>query len=221
MMQSFSKRKKYDQNPHSLYEFILFFLALLCSGNSFSQNRDISYMTSGGKLNPLQAIMDIRHYTLNLNVDPINKTIKGNVEIILNLSKPTDTLLIDLVHLMLVEKIKVNNGPVAFSQKDDKIYITSSAGFKQGQQKINIEYGGEPPVAVKPPWDGGFTWTKDSNGNPWIVINCQGEGGKLYFPCKDHPSDEPNEGVDLNITVPSDLVVAGPGLLQKIITKKR
>ena len=220
MMQSFSKRKKYDQNPHSLYEFILFFLALLCSGNSFSQNRDISYMTSGGKLNPLQAIMDIRHYTLNLNVDPINKTIKGNVEITLNLSKPTDTLLIDLVHLMLVEKIKVNNGPVAFSQKDDKIYITSSAGFKQGQQKINIEYGGEPPVAVKPPWDGGFTWTKDSNGNPWIVINCQGEGGKLYFPCKDHPSDEPNEGVDLNITVPSDLVVAGPGLLQKVITKK-
>ena len=177
-------------------------------------------MTSGGKLKPLQAIMDIRHYTINLDVDIERKTIKGNVEITLILSKQTDTLLLDLVHLMQVEKIKVDNQLVAFSQKDDKIYITHTSGFKQGQQKIMIEYGGEPPVAVRPPWDGGFTWTKDSNGNPWVAINCQAEGGKLYFPCKDHPSDEPNEGVDLNITVPANLVVAGPGLLQKIITKK-
>ena len=34
-----------------------------------AQNRDISYMSSGGKLNPLQAIMDIRHYTITLDVD--------------------------------------------------------------------------------------------------------------------------------------------------------
>ena len=53
-----------------------------------------------------------------------------------------------------------------------------------------------------------------------MAINCQFEGGKLYFPCKDHPGDEPNEGVDLNITVPAALTVAGPGLLQKVITKK-
>ena len=202
------------------HRFNLLFLALLCVLDCFGQSRDISYMTSGGKLKPLQAIMDIRHYTINLDVDIERKTIKGNVEITLILSKQTDTLLLDLVHLMQVEKIKVNNQLVAFSQKDDKIYITHTSGFKQGQQKIMIEYGGEPPVAVRPPWDGGFTWTKDTNGNPWVAINCQGEGGKLYFPCKDHPSDEPNEGVDLNITVPANLVVAGPGLLQKVITKK-
>ncbi len=206
--------------PNGLNKCILLFLLLFCSRTSISQNRDISYMSSGGKLNPLQAIMDIRHYTINLNVDVEHRTINGNVEITLNISKQTDTLLIDLVHLMLVEKIKVNNRSVAFTQKDDKIYITSKTGFKAGQQKINIEYAGEPPVAVKPPWNGGFTWTKDSNGNPWIAINCQAEGGKIYFPCKDHPSDEPNEGVDLNITVPENLVVAGPGMLQKVITKK-
>ncbi len=42
----------------------------------------------------------------------------------------------------------------------------------------------------------------------------------MYFPCKDHPSDEPNEGVEMNITVPAGLLVAGPGLLQKTVTKK-
>ena len=87
-------------------QFSLLFLALLCVLDCFGQSRDISYMTSGGKLNPLQAIMDIRHYTISLDVDIERKTIKGNVEISLNLSKQTDTLLLDLVHLMQVEKYK-------------------------------------------------------------------------------------------------------------------
>ena len=206
--------------PNCLYKCILFFLLQLCSRDSMSQTRDISKMSSGGKLNPLQAIMDIRHYTINLNVDIEHQSIKGNVEIQLNLSKQTDTLLLDLLQSMLVTKIKVNNAAVKFNHQNDKIYITTNSGFKQGQKKINVEYGGIPPVAVRPPWGGGFTWTKDSNGNPWVAINCQFEGGKIYFPCKDHPGDEPNEGVDLNITVPAALTVAGPGLLQKVITKK-
>src|ERR1700709_87699 len=49
-----------------------------------------------------------------------------------------------------------------------------------------------------------------------MAITAEGTGGKLYFPCKDHPSDEPNDGVDMIITVPKDLVVAGPGLLQEV-----
>ncbi len=154
---------------------------------SHAQNRDISYMSSGGKLNPLQAIMDIRHYTISLDVDIENKKIAGNTEIDILLSKKTDTLLFDLVYLLDVYKIKVNNKPVKFEQKKDQIFITSDAGFQSGKQVIKIEYGGEPPVAVKPPWYGGFTWTKDRTGNPWIAINCQKEGGRIYFPCKDHP----------------------------------
>jgi len=205
---------------HLSQKILVVFLLVIAAFNSHAQNtRDISYMTSGGKLNPLQAIMDIRHYILALNVDIPNKSINGSAEIDLILSKPTDTLLFDLVHLLTVSKIKVNEKPVSFFQKDDKIFITSTANFAAGKQKVWIAYGGEPPVAVRPPWNGGFTWTKDANGNPWVVINCQLEGGKLYYPCKDHPSDEANEGVDLKITVPKGLVVAGPGLLQGVITK--
>ena len=188
------------------------------AGNA--QNRDISYLSSGGKLNPLQAIMDIRHYTIALDVNIENKTIEGSTEVEILLSKSTDTLLLDLVHLLSVHKVKVNNKPVSFEQKNDKIYITSTSPFLMGKQTIRVEYGGEPPVAIKPPWTGGFTWTKDRSGNDWVAINCQKEGGRVYFPCKDHPSDEPNEGVDMLITVPENLVVAGPGLLKEVIKKK-
>src|SRR5436190_13466948 len=185
-----------------------------------AQDRSISYMTSGGKLNPLQAIVDIRHYTLALDVDIERQQINGYTSIDLLLSQPTDTLLFDLVHLLTVKKITVNKKDAAFFQKDDHIFITGSKSFQPGKQTVKIEYGGQPPVAVKPPWKGGFTWTKDQHGNPWVVINCQLEGAKVYFPCKDHPSDEPNEGADLLITVPNGLTVAGPGLLQSVNKKK-
>ena len=199
----------------------LLLMAIFIVGSGLNgQGKDISYMSSGGKLKPLQAIQDIRHYTINLDVNITEKKINGNCIIDLILSKQTDTLLFDLVHLLTVEKIKVNGAAANFMQMDDKIFITHKAGFAAGKQKVDISYGGEPPVAVKPPWLGGFTWAKDVNGNDWISINCQKEGGRLYFPCKDHPSDEPNEGVNMNITVPSNLVVAGPGLLQKTVLKQ-
>jgi aminopeptidase N len=206
----------------SSYPLKTIILLILCScivsiGNA--QNRDISYLSSGGKLQPLQAIMDVRHYTIQLAVDINKKTIQGNALIDIVLTKSTDTLLLDLVHLLKVESVKVNNKPVHFQHIDDKIYIVGDASFGVGKQRINVEYGGEPPIAVRPPWFGGFTWTKDRTGNPWVAINCQKEGGRIYFPCKDHPSDEPNEGVDLFITVPDSLVVAGPGLLKEVVKK--
>lgn len=213
------------QNKRAFLMQAILFVLLLPALVTFSQNnnslnsRDLSYVTSGGKLHPLQAIMDIRHYTIVLDVDVDTKSIKGSTEVSLNLSKKTDTLLLDLIHLFTVTKVKVNNKAVTFIQQDDKILMTSLTGFEIGNQKVLIEYNGIPPVAIKPPWDGGFTWSKDSNGNDWVSINIQAEGGKMYFPCKDHPSDEPNEGADLKITVPKNLVVAGPGLLQSVTTK--
>jgi aminopeptidase N len=210
----------------NLFKRGLFFLFSFLSSLAHSQHdnnihsRDLGYLTSGGKLLPVQANMDIRHYTIALDVDIQQQSINGSVEVSLNLAKKADTILLNLVHLFTVTKVNVNKKAVSFNQDDDKIFITSPAGFEAGNQKVMIVYNGIPPVAIKPPWDGGFTWTKDVQGNDWVAINIQAEGGGMYFPCKDHPSDEPNEGADLKITVPSNLVVAGPGLLVGVTTKK-
>lgn len=176
-------------------------------------------MTSGGKLKPLQANMDIRHYTLSLDVDIDKQYISGYAEIDLLVIKPTDTLLFDLASFYNISRISSGKTNRSFYRDHDLLYITDAAGFAPGKHSIRIEYNGNPPVAVRPPWKGGFSWKKDNSGNPWIAVNCQMEGGKVYYPCKDHPSDEPNEGVDMIITVPRGLTVAGPGLLQKVTTK--
>lgn len=182
-------------------------------------NASAQDLKSGGKLKPEQAIMDIRHYTISLDVDPGQQSINGYTEIDLILSEPTNMLLFDLVHLLKVEKIWIDKKPANFEHKDDLIYVHSTATINAGKHKVKVQYGGKPGVAPRAPWEGGFQWAKDSSGNYWVAITCQGEGAKIYFPCKDHPSDEPNEGADMFITVPKGLVVAGPGLLQKVSTK--
>ena len=128
--------------------FCILFTNALIAQNSL----DLSYLSSGGKLKPLQAIMDIRHYDINLDVDIAQRTIQGNTIVSLNLSKQSDTILLDLVHLLKVSKVLVNKKAVNFEQMDDKIFITSVSGFKVGNQLVDIHYGGAPPVAVRPPW---------------------------------------------------------------------
>jgi aminopeptidase N len=195
----------------------IFLISLLLVCTIFLQAQQI---ISGGPLKPEQANMDIRHYTLSLEVDPAGKSIKGYTEISLILIKEANTILLDLVEQMKVEKIILDGKQVEFIHENGLITISGSNQFSAGKHLVKVIYAGEPPVAKRAPWEGGFQWEKDSTGNPWVAITCQSEGGKIYFPCKDHPSDEPNEGADLFITVPKGLVVAGPGLLQKVTTKK-
>lgn len=192
------------------------FLLLLVIGCRCALAQD---MRSGGPLKPEQANMDIRHYTLALTVDPAQQSIEGYTQIDLVLSAASDVLLLDLTHLLTVKSVQVDGRGNAFSHDSDYIFIRNKTPWPAGRHTIRVAYGGKPFVATRPPWTGGFQWAKDSTGNPWIAITCQGEGGKIYFPCKDHPSDEPNEGADLHITVPKGLVVAGPGLLQSTKTK--
>ncbi|HYE56164.1 MAG TPA: M1 family aminopeptidase, partial [Chitinophagaceae bacterium] len=171
-------------------------------------------LRSGGVLKPEQANMDIRHYTVALNVDPTQQSIDGYTEIDLLLKQPSENLLFDLTNVLSVKNITVNGKQQPFTHESDLIRIKGSTAWKSGRMKVKINYGGKPHVATNAPWKGGFQWATDSLGNPWISISCQGEGAKIFFPCKDHPSDEPNEGADMIITVPKGLVVAGPGLLQ-------
>ena len=151
----------------------------------------------------------------------LTKSINGYTEIDLNLLKPTNILLFDFWHGLNISKVWVNGKTQIYTHTNDDLYknsfITTVASRKNKSKNCLWWQTG---IAERAPWIGGFQWEKDSKGNPWIAITCQGEGAKIYFPCKDHPSDEPNEGADMIITVPKGLIVAGPGLLQKVTTKK-
>ena len=56
-------------------------------------------------------------------------------------------------------------------------------------------------------------------GRPWMSVACQGFGASVWYPCKDHQSDEPDNGASLSVIVPDTLVAVGNGRLN-INTKK-
>lgn len=172
-------------------------------------------LTSGGKLKPEQAIMDVRHYTIALAVDFTTKSIDGYTIVDVIMAKEAPTVLLDLMNDLTVKNVTVNGRKALFTHTNGIITITPSSALAPGKASIKVDYAGTPHIATRPPWEDGFTWTTDSTGHPWMAITAEGAGGKVYFPCKDHPSDEPDEGVDMFIQVPSGLVVAGPGILVK------
>ncbi|MBT7946172.1 MAG: M1 family peptidase, partial [Candidatus Marinimicrobia bacterium] len=170
---------------------------------------------SGGKLSSNQAAMDVTHYTIKLKVDPYKQTISGIVNISFILIGKPDKIEIDLLDDFHVSGTAIDGMNLAFTHKNHKILIEYPGLDLFKTHYLEIKYSGKPPVAKKPPWDGGFTWEKSEDGHPWIAVSCQTNGAYIWYPCKDHPSDKP-DGVDISITVPDPLTVAANGVIQSI-----
>lgn len=171
---------------------------------------------SGGELIPEQACFDVRHYDLRLNVDPKKRTIDGSLEMKARATADTKLVVLDLDMALKVDRVSCGERELRFQHADGRIRIPLPNQVQKGQEfAVKVVYGGEPHVARRPPWQGGFTWAtteRRGRGKPWIATSCQGEGADLWWPCKDHPSDKPN-GMDLYITVPADLYCASNGKL--------
>ena len=158
-------------------------------------------LTSGGQLSTNQLAMDVTHYNLKLKVDPYRQTISGMVIITFKLFNKTEELEIDLKDGYTVSGTSVNGMSLAFDHKDNKIMIDNPGLELFTSHYLEIKYGGKPPVAKRPPWEGGFIWEKSKDGHHWIGVSCQANGAHIWYPCKEHPSDKPN-GVDMSISVP-------------------
>lgn len=133
------------------------------------------------------------------------------------------TMQIDLQEPMQMDSIIWNNKPVNYKRDGNAffVYLRDSARkykIAPGASEITAYYHGNPKVALRPPWDGGWIWRKDAEGRPWMTVACQGLGASVWYPCKDHQSDEPDNGATLTITVPDTLVAVGNGRLKNKTT---
>mgnify|MGYP001177730886 FL=1 len=79
---------------------------------------------------------------------------------------------------------------------------------------LRVYYSGVPIEAKRPPWDGGFSWDKDDNGQDWVAVSCQGIGASLWWPNKDHQSDEPDQGMTISVETPDNLIAISNGNLK-------
>lgn len=163
-----------------------------------------------GSLRPERAF-DVQKYHLKLKVEPEKQFISGSNTISFIAEDDLSTIQIDLFENMKVDSILQNDQVLAFERKHNAVFIELNDVIKADEQgEIQFYYSGEPTVARNAPWDGGFVWDEDKNGDPWIGVAVQGTGASLWYPNKDHQSDEPEE-VQLDIAVPNGLMNVSNG----------
>jgi aminopeptidase N len=186
---------------------------------------------SGGPLSAEQAAYDVEHYDLAIEVFPETKSISGTLTMRARIGLPLGTLVFDLDPRLEIRRVTLGSAETFSTETISTETIREELEFVRQGGKVRarfprtvqpnaiivleIEYGGVPREAPMPPWSGGLTWETTPSGAPWIATTCQGEGADLWWPVKDHVSDEPN-AMDIRVTVPEPLVVASNGRLERV-----
>ncbi|MBL0342691.1 MAG: M1 family metallopeptidase [Bacteroidetes bacterium] len=171
--------------------------------------------TLRGSITPERVWWDLLQYDLSVKVDPANKFISGSNIIKYKVLKSQQLLQIDLQEPMKIIKVIENDQELSISRDGNAWYIKLQKQQNPGDtNQIIVRFEGNPLIAKNAPWDGGFSWKKDSNNKDFIATSCQGIGASIWWPCKDHMYDEP-ENMWIRITVPDSLIAVGNGRLIK------
>lgn len=200
----------------------LLLLSILISGVSqaqfFENAKPTKIDTLKGSNTEFRNFWDVKKYDIVLEPNFEAKSIKGSNKISLTIEKDVlnPVFQIDLQSPMKADKITASFPIVDKKVDGDFIFISTKKKFKKGEKyTIDIDYSGNPVIAKHAPWDGGWMFTKDKNGNPWMTAADEGIGASIWLPVKDIWSDEPDNGITFKIITPKDLVGVGNGKLIK------
>lgn len=203
--------------------FTVFTLSLFLSNAQLLDGNSQQYTTADslrGSLRPERTAFDVTYYNLNLDINFDNQSINGFNDIHFKMLEGSDSLQIDLFDNMIIDSIVYQNKAIKYTRVFNAVFVSFPTKMKKGsQQKMTVYYHGKPIIANNPPWDGGFTWQKDEEGMPWLGVSCEGIGASLWWPNKDHLSDEP-DSMRVTCTHPQNLKFVGNGKLEKIVVGK-
>ena len=202
-----------------MYRFFLFITLFLALSVSLQAQRYTFTHddTLRGSITPERVWWDLAYYHLQVRIQPTDSTISGSNLIQYKVLKPSQTMQIDLQRPLQVTRIEQDGQELSFRRDGDAFFVTLKKPQQTGKtEQLTVFYQGKPRVAKRPPWDGGFQWTRDAKGQWFIATSCQGLGASAWWPCKDHMYDEP-ESMLISVTVPEPLMDVSNGKLQRVI----
>lgn len=166
-----------------------------------------------GSIGPARAWWDVAFYDLNVAVSPADSSVAGWNGITYRVLHPAREMQIDLQRLD-VDSIVQDGRRLDYRRDGDALFVTLAAPQTAGDLKtVTVHYRGRPRVARRAPWDGGFVWTRDPGGDPWIATAVQGLGASAWWPNKDTQSDEP-DSMRIAVTVPRGMTNVSNGRLR-------
>lgn len=176
----------------------------------------------GSWTTPARAWWDVTFYDLHIAIDPPDSAISGHNGItyrVLETPQPPE-IQIDLMAPLAIDSIVQDGRRLDVRREGNAWFATVAdpeardAAPAPGElETFTAWYHGKPQPAPNPPWDGGFTWTTDSLGRPWIVTTDQGLGASVFWPNKDTQADEP-DSQRFAVTVPDPMLDVSNGRLR-------
>ena len=167
-----------------------------------------------GELTAPRTCYDVTFYELNIDIDLDNRMIAGYVDFYAWAVNTFTELQFDLAKNMVLDEVNYKGRSLTYTREEDAVFVTFPAVQAGTQFQFRVTYHGKPAEAKKPPWDGGFVWEKDKAGRDFVGVACEGDGASLWWPCKDHPTEEP-DSMAINITVPSNIMCVANGRLRE------
>lgn len=169
--------------------------------------------TLRGMLRPERVCYDVTFYDIQIRVNPDKQSLSGHVDIFYQALTDFSRLQIDLFRNMTLDSVVFTGKKLSFEREYDAVFINFPFQKSGSTGKFRVYYQGKPTTANHPPWDGGFVWSRDRRGRHWIGVACEGDGASLWWPNKDHLSDEP-DSLSIRVSVPKGLSCVANGNLR-------
>ncbi len=205
---------------------LIIFLFIVITVDAFSQGLMEEKLlpnrqdTLRGSITAEREWWDLTYYHLDIKVEPDKKFISGSNTVGYKVLESKKTMQIDLQEPMKITSVEADGKSLKFNRDGNAYFIELK--HKQRKNDINyikINYEGFPKEAIRAPWDGGLSWTKDDNGNHFVATSCQGLGASVWWPNKDHMYDEVDSML-ISVNVPKNLTNVSNGRLIKVTEHK-
>jgi aminopeptidase N len=194
-----------------LFIILISFISIQLQAQSFTRQD-----TLRGSVTTERVWWDLTYYDLAVDFDIAGKSIRGTNTIHFLVVIPQQVMQIDLQQPLAIQQVEYKGKNLDYTREGNVYHIRFPYPLVSGdREKITIHYAGTPTEAIRPPWDGGLTWSRDEAGNPFVATSCQGIGASIWWPCKDHMYDEPDSML-IRATVPQALMDVSNGRLRRI-----
>jgi aminopeptidase N len=157
-----------------------------------------------GTYGPFRANNDLLFYALKLRVNPDTKTVAGTNLVRFKMLDDGSKIQLDLTPNLTVDSITFEGLPLHYTREERSLFLEFPRLLKRGENaEVTVAYSGRPVTQGR---FGCFSFDHDQQGKPWIVTSCEDDGPSLWWPNKDQWRDEPQDGMEIDISVPNGLM---------------
>jgi aminopeptidase N len=162
-----------------------------------------------GGYGPYRANNDLLFYGLTIRVDPEAKTIRGTNRIRFRMLADGTRIQLELTPELTIDGITLDGKALKYTREERTVWVDFPETLRKGKTyEIAFAYSGSP---VRQGRFGCFSFDKDKEGKPWVTTACEEEGASVWWPNKDQWRDEPQDGMDIDVSVPNGLMDVSNG----------